>query len=182
MAPSAFIRAMHPKTEIRPQSDAIARVLKSGWVGQWKIHGHRAQVHLGTDPKRSLVVFNRQGREHRKPVPPDVAAQWHERFGPTRGWSAFDAEWLKKTDEFFVFDCLKHEGRILSHLTYLERLEYVPRDFIAPNIRVLPLLRSVESCLKALARTDLDYLEGLVFKSTTSPGFSDTSIVRCRRV
>src|SRR5258708_4611846 len=44
VARSVFIKAMHPKTEIQPSLAAIGKILKAGWVGQMKIHGHRAQI------------------------------------------------------------------------------------------------------------------------------------------
>jgi hypothetical protein len=50
----------------------------------------------------------------------------------------------------------------------------------APPARLhLPLITSLERCLEVLAGDDED-VEGLVFKSK-SPGFADTTIVRCRK-
>ena len=80
--PSVYIRAMHPKTEIKPTPEAVAKILSLGWAGQLKIHGHRAQIHLPADSEKDVIVYNRQGRPHgkllpdndRRGTPPDPSA------------------------------------------------------------------------------------------------------------
>ena len=62
----------------------------------------------------------------------------------------------------------------------LERWKQLPRAFLSPHVTVLPLIPDLEGCLKAI-RSSEPRVEGLVFKSTRTPGFSDTSIVRCRK-
>lgn len=174
---------MHPKTEIRPDRAAIKRVLDHGWAGQLKIHGHRAQIHLSPDPAQPSQVYNRQGALHAKPLPPALAAELQRIFGPrpdAPGWTVLDAEWLKGDDRVFVFDLLRREGRLLEPLTYAERWELLPRVYASEMVETLPLLRSVDRCLEALARPE-PWIEGLVFRALSTPGFSDTSIVRCRR-
>lgn len=157
------------------------RMLRKGWVGQWKIHGHRAQVHINADPKVPLIIYTRQGGYHKKAITEPEEREWRRWFTPREGWSAFDAEWLKQENLFYVFDCLKWEGKVLSRATYEERCQYLPRDFLSPHLRVLPVLKTLDRCLEALKRTEPSYLEGLVFKSLTTPGFPDTAIVRCRK-
>src|SRR5262245_59399349 len=64
MPASPFIKAMHPKAEIRPDAVAIEKILGMGWVGQLKIHGHRAQIHVSADENESPIIYNRQGKRH----------------------------------------------------------------------------------------------------------------------
>ncbi len=101
-------------------------------------------------------------------------------FAPAAGWNVIDGEWLKGTDRVYVFDILKQEGRLLRDLTYLQRWELLPRLYISPMVETLPIYRTVAKCLEILAQAD-EKIEGLVFKSLTTPGFQDTSIIRCRR-
>lgn len=177
---SAFIRPMHPKTEIRPDRAAIKRVLDMGWAGQLKIHGHRAQLHVPADAAQPVRAYNRHGQLHKKTLPKPVEAELRRLFAPKSGWSVLDAEWLKGEDKIFVFDYVKREGELLSSLGYLARWELLPRVYASPCIETLGLLRTVDKCLEALASTD-PHVEGLVFKALETPGFADTSIVRCRR-
>lgn len=180
MADSVFIKAMHPKAEIRPEALAIQKILKAGWVGQLKIHGHRAQIHISADAKKLPIAYNRQGQRHKLPIPPGMVKELRRLFTPETGWNVIDAEWLKPEKKLFVFDVLKLNNKVLRGLTYLERYDLLPRSFLSPHISVLPLLRDQAACLKAMA-TPGDHIEGLVFKSTTTTGFADSSIVRCRR-
>ena len=180
MAPSPYIPSMHPKTEILPDPSAISKILEAGWVGQLKVHGHRAQIHIPADPREGLIVYNRQGKRHAKELSPSMTQEILRLFHPNKGWNVVDAEWLKPEKKIFVFDFLKHEGETLWLRTYPERWSFLPRAFLSPHLAVLPLLRDLTSCLKVLRSMD-PHSEGLVFKSTTSVGFSDTSIVRCRR-
>jgi len=180
LAASRYIRAMHPKTEIRSDRATIEKVLSSGWVGQLKIHGHRAQIHLPSDSDQPVIAYNRQGEAHKKLLPPEIIAELNRLFRPAHGWSVIDAEWIKPKNKLFIFDFLKKEDELLSHLNYAERHRLLPREYLSPYLSTLPLLNTIEKCLQALAKPD-PHLEGLVFKSLNTPGFSDTSIVRCRR-
>src|SRR6185312_16037753 len=74
VARSVFIKAMHPKTEIQPSRAAIEKILKMGWVGQMKIHGHRAQVHLSAD-REDPIVYNRQGKTHGKLLSKEIGTE-----------------------------------------------------------------------------------------------------------
>jgi ATP-dependent DNA ligase len=180
VASSPFIKAMHPKTEILPDSSAIGRILENGWVGQVKIHGHRAQIHIPSDPKESLTAYTRQGKKHAQALSPMMSRELFRLFRPSRGWNVIDAEWLKPEEKLFVFDFLKLDGEVLRNRTFPERWGLLPRAFISPHISVLPLLRDLPACTKILSSTE-PHVEGLVFKSTKSTGFSDSSIVRCRK-
>lgn len=177
---SLFIRAMHPKTQIRPDAESIAHILKNGWVGQAKIHGHRAQIHISSDPDEPILAYTRQGGRHTQAMSPAMIKELRRLFAPQTGWTVLDAEWLKPKKKLFVFDILKLENRSLRSLTYLERYALLPRHFISPHVAVLPLFTDLPSCLKMMTSTSA-HIEGLVFKSSTSTGFSDTSIVRCRK-
>lgn len=175
---SAFIKAMHPKTEVSPTLPSVQKLLKSGWVGQMKIHGHRAQIHLneGEDP----IVYNRQGKPHKKLLPPEIAEELFRILDLKRGWTVLDAEWLKPENKLFIFDILKSNDELLRKFTYEERYKLLPRSYISPYIQTLPVLTTVEKCMAVLETTE-EYIEGLVFKSLKTKGFEDTSIVRCRK-
>lgn len=157
----------------------MRRVLDSGWAGQLKVHGHRAQIHVPASSSQKILVFNRQGNPHKKALPAAAALELRRLFQPAKGWNVVDGEWLKEKDHFFIFDFLKQDDRLLSDLTYSERHALLPRAFLSPHIKVLPLLRALEDCVGTLERLPA-HAEGLVFKSLVSPGFEDTAIVRCR--
>lgn len=178
---SPFIRAMHPKSAILPKRDAIAKILALGWAGQLKVHGHRAQIHISANPNDEMIAYNRHGVPHKKLLPPKVAKEIRRVFAPKAGWNVIDTEWLKPADKLFVFDILKKEGEILRKLTYAERHALLPREYLSPHLKTLPLLTSLEKCLAVLENDDLEHSEGLVFKALKTPGFLDTSIIRCRR-
>lgn len=180
MAASTFIKAMHPKSEILPEPSAIEKILGMGWVGQLKVHGHRAQLHIPSEKSAKILAFNRQGKLHKKTLSAKIEKEIFRLFRPSKGWNVIDAEWLKEEEKIFVFDFLKKDGEILRKMTFPERHTLLPRAFISPHLLVLPIVRDLAACLKILASED-PHTEGLVFKSTTSAGFSDTSIVRCRR-
>ncbi len=177
---SVYIRAMHPKSEILPEPEAISRILANGWVGQLKIHGHRAQIHIPSDPKEHLIAYTRQGKRHSVDLTPSMIKELTRLFRPIKGWNVIDAEWLKPRKKLFIFDFLKQEGILLRDKTYPERFALLPRAFLSPHLSVLPLLRDLPSCLEAM-NSKAAHVEGLVFKSTKSTGFSDTSIIRCRK-
>ncbi len=171
---------MHPKTEIGVDPQAIKRILANGWWGQIKIHGHRAQIHIAADPKVLIQVYTRQGKSHARSLSPLMAKELRRLFAPAKDWSVIEAEWLKSADRLYLFDFIKREGVFLDQLSYDERWHLLPRDYISPVIETLPILRTVEACLAVLDNPAVE-VEGLVFKSSRSPGFSDSSIIRCRK-
>ncbi len=171
---------MHPKTEILPERAVVEKILRAGWVGQLKIHGHRAQIHLSADPEESSLAYNRQGKLHKKLLPEKILVELKRVFSLEEDWTVLDTEWIKPENKLYVFDILKMNGKALRRLSYLERYQLLPKDYISPHIQTLPLLSTVEKCMAALEREE-DFIEGLVFKSPASKGFSDSSIVRCRK-
>lgn len=180
MSASVYIKSMHPKTEIRPTPEAVAKILAIGWAGQLKIHGHRAQIHLPADPEKEVVVYNRQGRPHKKLLPEMIEVELRRILKPESDWTVIDAEWLKPENKLFLFDILKLNGENLRRLTYEDRYKLLPRAYLSPFVQTLPLLTTQEKCLAALASPE-EHIEGLVFKALKSKGFDDTSIVRCRK-
>ncbi len=180
LLPSRFLRPMHPKTEIRPDRASVEKTLKAGWVGQCKVHGHRAQVHLPANPDEEAIAYTRHGTLHKKEISADLLRELRRVIHPTSDWTILDAEWIKPREHLYLFDVLKRDGEDLDELPYPERYQLLPRSFISPHITVLPLLKTVEKCMEVLESPE-DWIEGLVFKSLSTPGFSDTSIVRCRK-
>jgi len=177
---SIYIKAMHPKTEIAPTLAAVEKILKAGWAGQLKIHGHRAQIHLNADLDIEPIVYNRQGRPHKKLLPDEITAELRRIFELRSGWSVIDAEWIKPEGLLYLFDVLKLDGKLLRAMSYADRYALLPKSYISPHVKALPLLTTSDKCMKAL-EGDEEYIEGLVFKSLASKGFEDTSIVRCRK-
>ena len=180
MTTSRFIRAMHPKTDIKPDRADVAKVLKAGWWGQLKIHGHRAQIHVPSDPHADVEAYNREGQRHAKALPPSVVAEIRRLFQPRLGWTVIDCEWLKGSDRVFVFDLLRDGGELLEDHTYAERYERLPRVYSSAHVETLGLLKTLPSCLEALESPVL-HVEGLVFRAPFIRGFIDSAIVRCRR-
>lgn len=177
--PSKFIRAPHPKTEIRPRAEAVQKILKAGWVGQLKIHGHRVQLHIPEEGHAKIIAFNRHGQLHKKVLSPAIEKELRRILQPEKGWNVIEGEWLKPKDKIYLFDFLKKDGQLLNRFSYQDRWKLLPRDYISPHVKTLPLVTSLEKCMELLGKEEED-IEGLVFKSS-SPGFADTSIIRCRR-
>lgn len=177
--PSLFIRPMHPKTEIRASSEAVRKILDAGWVGQLKIHGHRAQIHISSNSEDEILAYNRHGQLHKKEIPDVILTELRRVFLPAQGWNVIDAEWIKTKNRVYVFDFLKRENETLHRLNFQERWKLLPRSYISPTIQTLGILSTLETCLEALQKPE-DWIEGLVFKSS-SPGFEDSSIIRCRK-
>jgi ATP-dependent DNA ligase len=171
---------MHPKTEVKPMRESVEKILAAGWAGQTKIHGHRAQVHLHADPSMEPIVYNRQGRPHKKLLPPEIANELRRILELERDWTVIDGEWLKPEGKMFIFDILKENGKSLRPLTYADRYERLPKSYISPHVKTLPLLTTSAKCLEVLESSEA-HVEGLVFKALTAKGFDDTSIVRCRK-
>ncbi|MBX9767261.1 MAG: hypothetical protein K2X47_08325 [Bdellovibrionales bacterium] len=180
MSRSVFIKAMHPKTEISPSLASVEKILKLGWVGQMKIHGHRAQIHLSADPSEEAIAYNRQGRPHKMLLPDTIVEELRRVLNLKIGWTVLDAEWLKPESKLFIFDVLKLDGKLLRTMSYPERYKLLPRLYISKYLQTLPLLTTPAKCMEVLARSE-EHIEGLVFKSSTTKGFEDTSIVRCRK-
>jgi ATP-dependent DNA ligase len=171
---------MHPKTEISPSEASVSRILKAGWAGQTKIHGHRAQIHLSADEANAPIVYNRMGKPHKMLLPDGITAELRRILKPESGWTVVDAEWLKPEGKLFLFDVLKLNDKNQRSLTYAERFVLLPRLYLSRHVQTLPLLTSVDKCMSVLQSRD-EQIEGLVFKALHSKGFEDTSIVRCRK-
>ena len=180
MSRSNYIKAMHPKTEISPTRAAVEKILRAGWVGQVKIHGHRAQIHISADLTEDPIVYNRQGRPHKMLLPNEITTELRRILDLEDGWTVIDAEWIKPESKLYIFDVLKQDDQLLRRLSYAERFALLPKSFISPYIKTLPLLTNTEKCMDVLASRE-EHIEGLVFKSLSSKGFEDTSIVRCRK-
>ena len=180
MSAARFIRPMHPKTAILPRPESIQRILALGWVAQLKIHGHRAQVHIPADENQPMVAFNRQGKPHQRALPPQMIKELSRLLRPEKDWNVVDAEWIKPEAKLYLFDFVKREGKLLRELTFPERWKLLPFDYLSPSLMTLSIIRDQQGCLKALASPKA-HIEGVVFKSSKTPGFADTSIIRCRK-
>ncbi len=176
---SRFIKPIHPKTMIAPEEAAISKVIAAGWWGQPKVHGHRAQIHIPAGQGR-ILVYNRQGQIHKEILSVELEQELRRLFTPEKDWTVIDAEWMKPEKKIYVFDFLKQDGRLLEDLSFAERYELLPRDYISPHISTLPVFKTVERCLAYLSSSLPTFIEGLVFRSAGSRGFSDSTIVRCR--
>jgi ATP-dependent DNA ligase len=170
-----FIRPIHPKTSILPTREAIAKVLSNGWVAQAKINGRRNQLHVGSDG--SLRAFTRQGTPHTLMMPKGLKDDLIDVLRPAEGTNVVDSEWYTQTNEVFTFDMLAKDGVVLQSLRYDERHALLPAT--AGRVHLLPFL-DLEQAV-TLIETGDEVIEGIVLKSPSSTGFSDTSVIRCRR-
>lgn len=136
---------------------------------------------MPADEKLDVVVYNRQGRPHAKELPRPIIKELRRILKPERDWTVIDAEWLKPENKLFLFDILKHNGENLRRFSYEERYRLLPRAYISPYVQTLPILTTVQKCMQVV-NDPTPHVEGLVFKSPTSKGFHDSSIVRCRKV
>jgi len=183
-----FLNPQHPKHCVAPTPDAIARLLRSGWVGQCKVNGHRAQSHVGVEGGvRTSHYFTRQGTRHTAKVPQPITAALECMFEPVEStWTVVDAEWQKEQGVFYLFDLLKLHGKSLDHLSFGQRHAFLSEiaERLNPigydSVSLLPILTTVDACMSML-QNESPAIEGLVFRSLNSKGFEDTAIVRCRK-
>ncbi|SMF05270.1 hypothetical protein [Pseudobacteriovorax antillogorgiicola] len=177
--PSRYIRSPHPKTTMRPDQGAFQRVLDRGWIAQYKIHGHRAQCHLSANTSDPVLVYNRQGKLHKKELPDVLCQELRRLFAPQDGWTVIEGEWLKGQDKIFLFDILRKDGQLLNHLSYGDRYEFLPRVYQSDNVETLGIWRSAAQCFSLIEEAP-PYVEGFVLKAWSTKGFHDTSVIRCR--
>jgi ATP-dependent DNA ligase len=177
---SRFLKTGHPEKEIRADVQTFRRILEEGWWGQAKIHGHRAQIHISAAVEDSCLVFNRHGRLHAKLLDPEIVAELRRILSPQSDWSTIEAEWLKSERKLFLFDYIKKDGKVLSSLNYEERYQLLPRLYLSPFVSTLAILRTAEECMEIM-KDPSPHIEGLMFKSRHSKGFSDFSMIRCRK-
>lgn len=176
---SPFIRAPHPKTNLKPDAQVIQRILDRGWAAQLKIHGHRAQIHIPLDKGQKILIYNRQGRLHKLQPSPEMVSELFRLFPPQFDWNVIDAEWVKPLNKIFVFDILKRNGELLQGKSYKERYDMLPRIYRSDIIETLPLFYNASRALERVESAP-DYVEGLVLRSLETKGFHDTSLIRCR--
>ena len=79
-----------------------------------------------------------------------------------------------------MFDILKRDGKLLRTLSYADRYALLPKSYISPHVKTLPLITTSAKCMQILDG-DEAHVEGLVFKAPNVKGFEDTSIIRCRK-
>lgn len=176
-----FIQAQHPKGELPPTEDSVSKYIRWGWWGQKKINGYRCQIHISS--KSEVFYFTRQGRLHTRKVPEIVNEQLLRHLIPTKGFNTFDAEWQRQQETIYLFDVLKLENKLLQNLTYAERYKILRKDlfFIEPNVKFLPVYKSVRQCMQVLNKDDV-WVEGLVFKLPDIQGWDNDAIQRCTKV
>lgn len=173
-----FLKPQRPCRDIGPDIEVISELLEIGWVGQAKINGRRAQVHIHSN---KIMAFTRYGQLHTRKLGKEVTEQLLE-FKPKKGTNIFDCEWCPSIQKMFVFDMLVHEGKSLRFLKYMERHNKLNEMFrISPNVEFLRLVKTTKQCQTMLNKTN-PFIEGLVFRYKESKGWPDTAIIRCRKV
>lgn len=177
LASSLYIRTPHPKTSIQPEPQAIKRILDMGWWGQAKMHGHRLQVHLHRE--EDPILYNRHGGLYGKTIHPNIIPELRRVLEIGTGWTAIEGEWVESQNKLYLFDYIKKDGKVLDGLSYEDRFALLPKLYISPSLQTLSVFKTLEQCLGLYEKRG-NRVEGLVFKSTTSLGFKDTSIIRCR--
>lgn len=177
MSKARFLKPQHPKATVMPRLDAIQRIFALGWVGQAKMNGRRAQIHIL--PGEAIQAFTRQGAPHTKPIPHEIDVLLHQWFGGT-GPTVLDAEWFPFDGKLYIFDALALDGKRLDRFSFPERHALLFKDFINPLIKVLPILKTAKEAWALLQGSDAA-VEGIVLRSSASQGWPDTAIVRCRK-
>jgi len=171
-----FISSQHPKNSVTPTGEQIREYLKLNWIGQAKMNGHRLQIHI--TPKGQLTCFTRQGTLHTKKLPPELEASFLQ-YVDRDGILVLDGEWIKSSDQVWLFDVLKYQGRTMMFSSYKERYGILKSIYaIAANIKLSRVLKKEKDCFKVLADPD-EIIEGLVLKAWETKGWPDTAIVRC---
>lgn len=171
-----FVRVYHPKKSIKPQRDAIARILTSGWCAQPKADGHQAQVHIDEE---DVVAWTRHGSKHTVPLPAEIKVELRRLF-PVG--TVVLGEWLKGEQRLCVFDLVAFAGEKLDREGFEARHERVRSIFTRfmgmQHVTFLDRTNDPETAWMWLQN---EAFEGIVLRSCNTPGFADTSIVRCRR-
>ena len=169
-----FLTPQHPKTSVAPTERAVVGYMDSGWWGQRKIDGRRAQIHVEGG---KVELWTRQGTRHTWEVPEQVKVELRRYCGDRR-YTVLDGEWAD--GRIYLFDILRDDQVLLNQLNYRDRYERLLLPFISPVVQLLPILKTTKQCLAELRRDD-PLVEGLVFRDPGARGWFDGAIVRCRR-
>ena len=180
MPASIFIKSPTPKAEIIPNTTTIRKILSEGWVGQIYWLGHWLQLHIPASRKQSIIVYNRQGQPYGNELPDFVLEDLEKFFSPLKGWNALVAKWVPAARKLHIFDMVKKDGIVLSHLGYKDRWSMIPRVYPSKSIVTAKTITTVEKCLEVVNDPN-PKIAGLVFHSQNSTGFNATSVIRCRK-
>ena len=177
-----FMNAQHPGSgsTLRPNDESVRKVIGYGWWGQKKINGFSWQAHISAQGE--LVCFTRHGGKHTRQLQTEIKDQILTHLTPATGWNVVVGEWQFTEKKMYLFDVLKLENESFQKMNYGERYKILKNDlfFLSPNIEFLPVYRTVKQCLGVLEKAKTDKtLDGLVFKNPKTPGWQNTSIVRC---
>lgn len=164
------IKTHHPKQSLLMAKTDLAKKLEGGWIGQAKMNGVRAQVHVTED---GLKVYNRRGSPLTTgKMTAEIVACIHANFNPG---DVFEAEWLRIRQALFLYEMVAVGGKVLDSKTYEQRYALLPQIDCLPHVKTLPILDTPEEILAAYNDSDT---EGVVFKALHTPGFKDTSVIR----
>lgn len=175
-----FLGCLAPdKGNLAPSIEGFRRVMNSGWIGQDKMLGMRLQLHV--DAKSQITNFTKKGTLHTR-ILSDELDEATKTLTPKQGTNVYDCEWVQPLNQIFLFDLLAFEDDILKHLTYPERYKMLTeRIEVTGPLSILGIMTSPEECLNRIMTSD-HYVEGLVFKSNTTKGWSSKhSMIRCRK-
>lgn len=164
-----YISTQHPKKSILFKPELVQKMLNMGWVAQPKYNGENVQVHV---VGRNIYAFSRHGRSRKlsPEIEEDILNNFSDGF-------VFEAEYRNKANKLCIFDCIKtsNDG-LMSSVPYIDRHSKLPL-LATPNVLVVPVLSQIGRMKYWYEHPET---EGLVFKSG-SPGFSNSSVIRCRR-
>lgn len=180
-----FIKPQHPGAgtgSIAPTDERIRKVISYGWWGQTKINGYSWQGHIAPDAK--MTCYTRQGRTHNRKLHTEISEQILDHILPKtkNGYTVLAAEWQHELKILYIFDVYKLDGESFQRKTYTERYKILRDELfiIAPNVKILPVYRTVKQCMDVLEKARGDkFVDGLVFKNPKTPGWQNSSIVRC---
>lgn len=170
------VKTHHPKQSLLMAKTDLESMLEKGWIGQAKMNGVRAQIHVIDDhPLYNIKAYNRRGSLLTGKMSPDIVDIIRTNFKPG---DIFEAEWLRIRQALFIYEMVAKEGELLSSKNYAERYAMLPKIDSLPHVQTLPILDTPEDILAAYNDAET---EGVVFKALNTPGFKDTSIIRCRK-
>jgi len=153
----------------------VKRMIDSEYWGQRKINGARSEISVS---KTTMHNYTKNGIIHTKAIDIDIQTFLIHVFGHNR-WTTIDCEWERFDGRLWIFDILKHKGKLLSGLSYSERYSILQSfTFISRNIKILPVYKTELQVQKHLAKNLGD--EGLVFKKPNTIGWPDNALIRMR--
>lgn len=154
-----------------PDPALVRRLVESGWVGQpWRGY---ARVAIAVDSGGMIQCVSAEGRDNLNALDFDARAMLRKVFRPSEGRNVYFAlRGRRPGDTIWLMDCLRHEGKDNTTLSFDQRWALIPRAFISPKLKLATPLRSSASCWEATAHGQV-----LMRNPTAWGWFSSSSLI-----